>query len=74
MSCAQARRRAIQPSLDCTNANSFQVMEEVTDGNEVMPSTMDSAKVSTPVEIKLLVTSSPKSKNAFYKEYFFSHS
>ena len=27
-------------------------MEEVTDGNEVMPSTMDSAKVSTPVEIK----------------------
>ena len=49
MSWAQARRRAIQPSLDCTKANSFQVMEEVTEGSEVMPSTMDSAKVSTPV-------------------------
>ena len=63
MSWAQARRSAIQPSLDCTNANSFQVMEEVTDGNEVMPSTMDSAKVSTPVEIKSHFKFGPNSEN-----------
>ena len=34
--------------MDCTKENSFHVKEEVTEGRDVMPSTMARAKASTP--------------------------
>ena len=58
MLCVQAKRRQIQPSLDWTKANSFQVMEAVTEGRDVMPRRMDRAKARTPIKRKVYKTDS----------------
>ena len=52
MLCAQAKIRQSHPSLDWTNANSFQVKVAVTEGNEVMPRiTAKANEIHVPAKI-----------------------